>query len=352
MLAEEEEHAHGRRAITRALSRNSVDGHLGAIRQIATEEIDSWPVNKPVQLHQHLRALTLRVILRAVFGRDDAEMREIRTRLLVMYSITASLALQEPQLRSLPGWRGAWKSFTRERRCVNDLIVGLIEKEVRHPQGEGLINSLVREALASGKHDMQYVRDTLMSIILAGHETTAAELAWALQLLAHNPDVTNRLVTALDNGDDGYLTATVHEVLRHRAVFLFCIPRVVRKTIEIGKTLYPPGVMLIGCIHLLHHDPRLYPEPHRFLPERFLTQPPRSDLWLPWGGGRKKCPGHYLATCEMQIVLRTVLASYRIAAVSDAVETGRWRSVIVTPGKGSRLILTRRPDAAACRLSS
>jgi cytochrome P450 len=181
-----------------------------------------------------------------------------------------------------------------------------------------------------------------MSIILAGHETTASELAWAFQLLAHDQVVAGRLVDDLDGGSERYLTATVQEVLRHRPVFLFTIPRVVHRPLTIAGTTYRAPVHLVGCIHLMQHDPELYPEPNTFRPERFLDASPRPEVWLPWGGGRKRCLGHHLAMLEMRTVLRTVLSRLEIVPIGTAVETARWRSVIVTPGRGSRILLCNR----------
>ena len=187
------------------------------------------------------------------------------------------------------------------------------------------------------------IRDNLMSVILAGHETTASELAWAFQLLAHNPKVRARLIEEIDSGGgEEYLTATVHEVLRHRPVFLFTIPRAVKRPIEIGGWTYRPPAQLLGCIYLVHHDPELYPEPHEFRPERFLGSPPNAFTWLPWGGGRKRCPGLQLAMLEMQTVLRTVLETMTIGPAARKIEHPRWRSVIVTPHAGSRVVLQRR----------
>lgn len=183
-------------------------------------------------------------------------------------------------------------------------------------------------------------------MILAGHETTASELAWAFQLLAHNPATAARVVDSLDNGEDRLLTATVQEVLRHRPVFLFTIPRVVNAPFEIAGRTFDPPVHLMGCIYLMQHDPAAYDDPERFWPERFLAAEP-PDVWMPWGGGRKRCPGHHLAMLEMQLVLRTVLSELRVLPVGNRVETARWRSVIVTPGRGSRILLRRRSDANA-----
>jgi cytochrome P450 len=189
----------------------------------------------------------------------------------------------------------------------------------------------------------QQVRDHIVSVILAGHETTASELAWAFQLLAHNPAVQGELIAEVTSeAGDEYLTATVQEVLRHRPVFLFAIPRVVVEPIEIGGWTYRPPARLLGCIYLMHHDPALYSDPHRFRPERFLQTPPEPLTWLPWGGGRKRCPGQQLATLEMQTVLRATLAKHTIEPAGAHIERARWRSVIVTPHAGSRIILRRR----------
>jgi cytochrome P450 len=184
-----------------------------------------------------------------------------------------------------------------------------------------------------------------MSLILAGHETTAAELAWAFQLLAHNPAVMRRLVDDLDDGGERYLTAVIHEVLRHRPVFLFTIPRAVRQAFEVSATTYHPPSHLVGCVHLMHHDPDLYPEPHKFKPERFLQAAPNPEIWMPWGGGRKRCPGHRLALLEMRVVLDAVLSRFEVAPARRRLETARWRSVIVTPGDGCRVVLRRRAVA-------
>jgi hypothetical protein len=182
-----------------------------------------------------------------------------------------------------------------------------------------------------------------MSLILAGHETTAAQLAWAFQLLAHHPQVRDRLIREIesDAGDD-YLTATIQEVLRHRCVFVFAIPRAVAEPVEIGGWTYNPPANLLACIYLVHHDKAIYPEPQVFRPERFLGSRPDPRTWIPWGGGRKRCPGLHLATMEMKVVLRTVLAERTPHAAARQIERPRWRSVIVTPHAGSRVVLAKR----------
>jgi cytochrome P450 len=342
MLADEDEHLTGRRATLPAFHHRFIHEHAEAMEEIVVREVATWPLDTPVAIHPYLRALTLRVILRAIFGSEDARLQELHTRLLTMFAVTGSLTLQEPHLRRLPGWRGIWKRFLVERAQVDKIMVSLIEDD-RRAREAGLLSMLLEERHSDrSKTSTGQIRDTLMSVVLAGHETTASELAWAFQLLAHDPVVAGRLVDDLDAGGEGYLAATIQEVLRHRPVFLFTIPRVVRRPFEIAATTYRPPVQLVGCIHLMQHDSNLYPEPHRFQPERFLGASPRPEVWLPWGGGRKRCPGHHLAMFEMHTVLHTVLRDLELTPIGRTIETARWRSVIVTPGQGSRIMLRRR----------
>lgn len=175
-----------------------------------------------------------------------------------------------------------------------------------------------------------------------GHETTASELAWAFQLLAHHPDVRRELTNEIDQAGGAYLAATVYEVLRHRPVFPFAIPRAVHRPIEIGDQIYRPPAHLLACIYLAHHDPASNPDPHEFRPKRFAGQPPKPHLWLPWGGGRRRCPGRHLAILEMRAVLRATLSKLDVLPASHTIERARWRSVIVTPHAGSRVVLRKR----------
>lgn len=346
MLREEDEHLRVRRAILPALHKQIVEEHALTIAAIVKREVDSWPLDRPFALHPHLRSLTLRVILTTLFGDESSALDALHETLLRMLSATASPLFQEPRLRAAPPWRHTWRSFLRWREEADKLFLEVIHRRRCPPhtdRGDILGLLLATEGLDGRTMAAQEVRDNLMSVILAGHETTASELAWAFQLIAHHPTVQQRLTTEID-GEDGeeYLHATVQEVLRHRPVFLFAIPRAVVQSIEIGAWSYAPPTQLLGCIYLLHHDPALYPDPDEFRPERFLGLAPQRSIWMPWGGGRKRCPGHRLAMLEMQTVLRTVLATRTVVPASSRIERARWRSVIVTPHAGSRVLLQRR----------
>ena len=342
MLAEEEQHLAGRKAILSAFHHRMVAEHEEMVREIAQCEIERWPLDTSFAMHPYLRALTLNVILHTLFHKEDHRLQELHAALLPMLHITASLALQEPELRRLPRWRSSWKDFLAHRDRVDALLYDLIAYPST-PSDTGALALLLDTTNPDGSVMAPgQIRDNLMSIILAGHETTASQLAWACQLLAYNPKTRDRLVNTIDRDDEAYLTATIHEVLRHRPVFLFTIPREVHKPIRIGQRTYHPPTHLLGCIHLMHHDSHIYPSPEEFRPERFLGQAPQTRYWLPWGGGRKRCPGHHLATLEMSVVLRTLLTQLSLRPAGRKPEEARWRSVIVTPAYGSRVILAKR----------
>jgi cytochrome P450 len=348
MLLDEREHLNGRRAILPPLHAKAVQQRVESIVEVAQREVASWPVDTPFALHPRLRALTLEAALQTVFrlsgGAADHRLEALREGLLAMLSVTGSAVFPEPLLRHGPG-RGIWRRFIRERAEIDELIYDVIEDRDRcEDDVESVLGRLLSTRNTDGSlMSPHQVRDNLMSIILAGHETTAAQLAWAFQLLAHNPVVLQRLLGEIDaDAGEEYLTATIREVLRHRPVFLFAIPRAVKQAIAIGGWTYAPPAQLLGCIYLLHHDPTLYHEPHRFRPERFLQASSVRHTWLPWGGGRRRCPGVHLATLEMKTVLRTVLASMTVRPAAKRIERPRWRSVIVTPHAGSRVVLHRR----------
>jgi cytochrome P450 len=345
MLRDENEHLTGRRATSPAFTGRAVQAHMDMVAEVVEREVEAWPLDRSFAVHPRLRSLTLKVILRAVFGEETTDVQMLRDRILELLAVTTSFVLVEPRLRHLPGWHRTWRRFVRDRRAVDELITLLIAR-ARHAGGQehAMLGMLLaaRNADGTAMSDRQ-VRDHVMSVILAGHETTASELAWAFQLLAHNPDVQSRLVGEIEGGTShAYLSATVQEVLRHRPVFVFAIPRVVSEPIEIGGWTYRPATRLLGCIHLMHHDPDLYPDPHTFRPERFLGARGQAPTWMPWGGGRKRCPGHHLATLEMRAVLRATLAEHVILPAGPRIEHARWRSVIVTPHAGSRVVLRRR----------
>jgi hypothetical protein len=362
MLLDGERHMVGRRAIMPSLQEGALQRHAALMADIARREVASWPRGRPFALHPRLHAMTLEIVLRTIFDSPmDERLRALHERLTAMLGITAGVVLSEPALRRGPG-AVSWRRFLRRREEVDELIYGLLDERRGAggaPGDEGRDGSagvrgsrdLLGSLLATRNPDgsplsRRQLRDNVMTLLIAGHETTASELEWAFQLLAHNPAVLRRLHGEIDRGaEDRYMTATLQEVLRHRPAFLFMIPRAVKQPIEIGGWTYDAPTHLLGCIYLMHHDPRLYPDPHRFSPERFLARSPGPHTWLPWGGGRRRCPGRHMAMLQMKTVLRTVLSDVTVHPASRTIEQARWRSVVVTPHAGSRVVLRSRNGA-------
>ena len=189
----------------------------------------------------------------------------------------------------------------------------------------------------------QELRDELMTALVAGHETTASQLAWAFERLAREPRVTRRLVEEIDAGEsDEYLTATINEVLRLRPVLPNAEPRLTKHPVKIGEREYPAGVALLASAYLVHHDPEIYPEPKMLRPERFLEKPPGTYTWLPFGGGRRRCLGASFALQEMKIVIAAVLGRYEVRPARQAAETTGRRSITFSPRHGATVVLSER----------
>jgi cytochrome P450 len=345
MLLEEDDHAYGRKAITPAFHQRMVAEQTATLTSIVEEDVASWPLDRPIALHPRIRGLTLTVILRIIFSDQTTSLIPLHQRLMNMLSITDSFILQEPKLRHLPGWSGMSKRFAKQRAEVNELIyhlVGQRRSEKRRRPADLLDLLLVAENPDGSQMSDRQVRDNVMSMILAGHETTTGELAWAFLLLAHNPQVQTRLRQEVREGNEEvYLTATINETMRHKPVFVFTIPRMVARPVEIGNITYPAGVYLAPCTYLMHHRPELYPDPYTFRPERFLGAGVQSRTWLPWGGGTKHCLGRHFALAELKTILRHVLTERAILPASRRIESPRWRSAILVPRANARVILRR-----------
>jgi hypothetical protein len=353
MLLEEDEHLVSRRAITPAFHQKAVRDHTAMLRTIVERDVAEWPSNTTFAVHPRIRSLTLRVVLNAIFG-DGQPLEELHSALLGALNISASFLLQEPHLRFLPGWRPAWREFVTERAAVDRMIYDLVGRRrcERGSDPDQLLDLLLDATRSDGAPMTdQEIRDNLMSMILAGHETTTGELAWAFQLLAHNPPAQDRLLAEIDAGEeDEYLTATVSETMRRRPVFLFVIPREVVEPFQTGGQTYGPPAHLAGCTYLMHHNPDLFRRPFEFRPERFVEETQLPRTWLPWGGGRKHCLGRHFALLEVKTVLREVLTEHRVLPASGRLEPPRWRSAILVPGEGGRIVLKRRKSQKPTRI--
>jgi cytochrome P450 len=345
VLHDSEKHSAGRDAIMPAFSRTAVQGYAGTVRSIVEEEVAGWPVDVAFSLIPYLDRLTLRVILATcITNQEEPVYTTLCNRIGDMLSVMSTPLLQAPRLRHLPGWRRVWARFLHRREQVDELVLRLIASRRREGSTGDLLDLLLasRNPDGSPSSDRQ-VRDHLMSVIIAGQETTASTLAWAFQLLAHNPAVQGRLIDEIEDGlSEAYMNATIQEVLRHKPTFLFLPPRVVIQPTEIGGWSYRPPAQLLACIYLMHHDPELYPNPGSFSPERFLGQTPRPGTLLPWGAGRKRCPGRGLALMEIRTVLHEALSRRCVLPAGAHVERPQWRTALLAPRDGSKVMLRTR----------
>jgi hypothetical protein len=347
MLADEAEHLHDRRTILPAFRADAIQQQREIIDGVVARHVQAWPREQAFALHPYLRELSLEIILCTIAGwpADHHDgLAELREKLLQMLTVTAGPLLSAPLLRRGPG-RLAWKRFLRARFEVDHLIYELLDEWDTSPaSGTNALGMLLAsDDRASSASSHERLRDNIMSIILAGHETTAAQLAWAFQLLTRHPLVLARLNAELARGEsEEYLTAVIYEVLRHRPVFLFAIPRAITRPIELGGWTYRPPAQLLASIYLVHHNPTIYSSPNEFRPERFLEQPPQPSTWIPWGGGTRRCPGLHLAMLEMKAVIRTVLTTTTVHPANPQLTGPRWRSVIVAPRSGARIVLHER----------
>ena len=346
ILLDEQEHLSQRKLMLPAFHGEKMQRLISTMQEVADQEAESWPAGQPIELHPRFQALTLEVILRAVFGLDAGpQLDGLRTRLADMLDMSAKPPTMIPFLQ-----RGkAWERFERIRAESDAMIFDLIDgRRADGEEGDDILSMLLGARHEDGSPmSHQELRDELMTLLVAGHETTASELAWAFERLAREPRVVKRLHEEIDaDGDDSYVTATINETLRRRPVLPNAAPRLVKQPVEIGGRTYPPGVCLVANGYLIHHDRSIYPDPYAFRPERFLDESPGTYTWIPFGGGRRRCLGASFALQEMKVVLKAILARYDVAPARSAPELTRRRAITISPGRGAEVELHARTPAA------
>lgn len=353
ILLDEAPHLEQRKLMLPAFHGERMQRMAGLMTELTERELATWPRGQAVELHPKLQRLTLEIILRTVFGLDSGarldSLRDLLTRILSFSDSPLSL-LPPP-----PPWLARFTpmaDFERLSAQVDELIYELIEQRRREDHDGDDVLALLLAATHEDGSPMsdQELRDELMTALVAGHETTASQLAWAFERLAREPIVLARLREELDEGsDEEYLTATINEIMRLRPVLPNAEPRLVKQPVEIGGVLYPRGVALLANAHLVHHDPAIYPEPRAFRPERFIEsergKAPGTYTWIPFGGGRRRCLGASFALLEMKIALRAVLTRCELSPVGARPERTRRRSITISPAKGSTVVLSDRVDA-------
>jgi cytochrome P450 len=310
------------------------------------EEMDRWPVGRPFALWPRMQAITLEVIMRAVFGVTEADsvagLRERLRRMLNWVtdpSQLAFLALLGPERVDRN------RFFRRMIGPVDEAVLEVVRSRRRAPdlaERQDILSMLLQARYDDGSEMTdQAVRDELITLLVAGHETTATSLAWAFERLVRHPEMIDRLRDEVRAGEDEYVDAVVKETLRLRPV----LPIVVRRLaepMEFGGHLIPAGAAVAPCIYLMHRRADVYPEPLRFRPERFLEQPAGTYTWIPFGGGVRRCLGASFAQFEMKQVIETVVTGVDLQPVHAGSERIRRRAITLVPARQAEVIMTRR----------
>jgi len=346
ILLDEGPHLEQRKLLLPAFHGERMQRLAGVMSELARREVAAWPREQPVALHPKLQRLTLEIVLRTVFGLErGAELDELRELLTEILAFSESPLSVNPAAQRLLAGRGRVGRLERATERADELIFALIEERRRQRgDGEDVLSMLLGAQHEDGSPMSPVeLRDELMTALVAGHETTASQLAWAFERLAREQAAQRRLLEELDAGsDEAYLTATIHEILRHKPVLPNAEPRMVKQPIEIGGVSYPPGVVLLANAYLLHHDPAIYPDPYAFRPERFLGVQPGTYTWIPFGGGRRRCLGASFALLEMKIALRAALARCEVSPAGALAERTRRRSITLSPARGGLVIMGDR----------
>jgi cytochrome P450 len=353
LLLDGAEHLRHRRLLLPPFHGKRMQAYAELMRESADLEIDAWPVGEPFALLPSMQSLTLRVIMRAVFGFEPGPAEdELRAKIRAMIEPMArprGLMLLY-MLTRFGGDRAALARFENNRRAVDEILFDEIARRREDPELEQRDDVFSALLLAQDEDGMrlsdQEVRDELVTLLLAGHETTATGLAWAFDLLLHAPAVHRRAT----EGDSEYLDAVVKESLRLRPV-IPGVGRVVREEpLVLNGWVIPPGVEINPSIRMIHRRADLYPDPAAFRPERFLgPDAPDTYTWIPFGGGTRRCLGASFAQTEMRIVLGRVLERCALRPGDPKLDEVQFRGITQAPRNGVVAIQDRAPQAGLDR---
>ena len=347
LLLEGREHLARRKLMRPPFHGERMRSYETTVRDVTERELDSWSDGSPFALHPRMQAVTLEVILSAVFGvTDPARGERLRERLPLLLGETSSPALQFRVLLSRRFRRGdPLESLGVLIREIDELLLAEIAErrsDPAHAEREDILSLLVAARFEDGAEmSDREVRDQLITLLLAGHETTATALAWTFDLLLRHPAALARLTAEVDAGDDDtYLRAVISESLRLRPVVPLAGRRLA-SDLDVDGLSLPAGTDVTPAIWLTHTRADLYPEPYAFRPERFLEgeggHPINKYGWIPFGGGIRRCLGAAFAEMEMRVVLEAVLQRRVLSPVSSRAERVTRRNITFSPRNGTLL---------------
>jgi cytochrome P450 len=352
LMLDREEHLQERRLIGPAFHGEALQRLEPIVGEAARREIAAWQDDSVFAVRPAMQRITFEVIMRAVLGVHD---RQLQDRLLSVFEPVFNISTA--QVAGLvPAFRvdlGPWSPWGRMRRALDrldEVLLDLILERRRETPREDVLGLLLAATDSEGNgFSNRHVRDELVTFLLAGHETTATSLAWAFERLAHHPAVASDVREELAGEREEVLDAVAAETLRVRPVVMD-VARRLSSEAEIGDFCLPAGTTVMPGIYLVHFDRGNYEDPEEFRPDRFGDGPPSRDIWLPFGGGRRRCLGAGFAQMEMRVVLSTVLRAFTCETASPQAERPRLRGVTFVPEHDARLRMRRSPLSRAASL--
>jgi cytochrome P450 family 135 len=344
LTLDEGRHLSQRKLLLPPFHGQAVRRYAEVMAEVAARRVEEWPLGQPFALRPRMQAITLDVILRAVFGVREGERMELfQERIPPLGELSTPLDWFSFTQRDLGGLSPAAR-FRKAQAKVDELIYAEIADRRAALNEDGARDDVLSLLLAARHEDGSpmtdvELRDELVTLLMAGHETTATGLSWACERLLRNAPVLERLLGALD--DDEYLDAVVKETLRVRPV-VADVARVLKQPIVLAGYPLPAGTLVLAGITAIHMRPDLYPDPHELRPERFLDGGAESYAWIPFGGGVRRCIGASFAQVEMRVVLREVLKRVTLRAPSQRPERPKVKHVTVVPARDCRVMVVER----------
>lgn len=343
---EGDEHRRRRRLLAPPFHGKSMQKYESIIEEETLREIADWPQGRPLATLPPMMRITLNAILRAVFGAEGAELDELR-RLIPPWVTLGSRLAAVPMPKRTYGRFSPWGRLAEWRRRYDRVVDKLIDDEradAHFAERTDVLAMLLRTTYEDGSAmSRKDIGDELLTLLAAGHETTAATLAWAFERISRHPDLLSALVAEADGDRGGELRqATILEVQRARTVIDLAGRHVYPEVFRLGEWVIPRGDSIIVGIGQIHSNPDVFPDPDRFDPNRYIGAKPSAFSWIPFGGGTRRCVGAAFANMEMDVVLRTVLRRLTIETTDAPGERWHCRGVAFTPKDGGRITVRRR----------
>jgi cytochrome P450 len=363
LVLDEEPHARQRRLLLPPLKGERMRAFFDAMQSATEQEVRTWPLQTPITMVEPMRRITLRVIAQAVLGLppgNDLERFEQNVSRMLAFGRTRHTLVWVKLVPSRLLAGSTWLPYFRQMRALDDSIYGHVATLRGRPAGQRG-QSVLADLLAAAHEDGsplgdREVRDAVVTLLVAGHDTTALALAWALEQIVPRADVLGKVEEELQRVTGGgppaagqldaltYLDGAIRESLRLRTILPFVV-RLTKQPFVAGGREYPAGVVLCPCNHLVHRRPDLYPDPQAFRPERFAERRFGGHEWFPFGGGNRACLGFAFALYEMKVVLATLLARLRLARPAGARSLAVRQGIALGPSDGAMMTVAgrRRP---------